>query len=295
MHEETSALKERLLLSLSKTRKDGPGPSVSVALSKTREKYYAGSVDSDTNLLDFSSEQCALLLSIQQQDFSIIDIVTLVEKRVAWENLLSPLVVKVLSDYSIRTGNTLSYTLLDREGTTFFSTKNVLELTPYYKPTTNIIEKTKGGTLSSNTGIFSSDTETVSLLRKYSREAIARNFPTYDSASGYGAVALTADGSYFQSGQYGSFEKRLNIHAEMGALISTFMNHKKNVIALGVAATKFKESPCEICGCCRQFLAEMSTRFDLSIAYYCFSLETDDYKQYTLEELLPHPWMSLKK
>jgi cytidine deaminase len=133
------------------------------------------------------------------------------------------------------------------------------------------------------------------VLKQVAKDAITKNFPTYDSASGYGAAVVTSEGNIFSSGQYSSFEKRLNIHAEMGAVLNSLMHQRKNIIALALVSSKFKDVPCEICGCCRQFLSEMSSRFNLNLTYYCFALETDAYKTYTLEELLPSPWSSLKK
>jgi hypothetical protein len=53
---------------LKRKRKAGEGNSVSIAISKSGERYIGGKVESDTNLLDISSEQTALLYAAQAKD-----------------------------------------------------------------------------------------------------------------------------------------------------------------------------------------------------------------------------------
>lgn len=294
MHPQFEILKNKLALSIDNKRKDGYGKSVSIAISSSGHTYIAGNITSDTNLLDISSEQTALLLSIQSSDFGVQEIVTLVERSDAWKNNLSPVVVKIMIDYVVRSGNAMMYTVIDTAGEVIFKINNVSEAFMWYKPNPVLLERVKNARhVVNSTDVVDVKNNLPIILKKYALIGTETNFPTHNNASGYGVSVVTSTGKIFWSGQYSSFEKRLNIHAEMGSFISAVMHGETEITALGVVSTKHKNFPCEICGCCRQFLSEMIERFSIQdMKFYCFAQETEDVNTYFLNDLLPHKWSS---
>ena len=269
--------------------------TASVAKSESGASYFGAYVSSDTNLLDISSEQVALMRSVQNNDFGIRNIVTITE----WseEMSVSPINMKIMADYAARTQKSISYKLADTEGNIIFKTEDVIGEIPFYKKQNVILKKVAApGEISENKSVLKEKDEkkVIETLKKFAVKGITRNFPTYDSASGYGSAALSEDGFVYYSGQYSSFEKRTNIHSEMGAVISAIMDGREKIARLGVVSSKYPDSPVQMCGCCRQFMAEMAAKLDFDPKIYCFSMDTDEYEVFSMEDYLPRLWSSKK-
>ncbi|MFA5841459.1 MAG: cytidine deaminase [Candidatus Paceibacterota bacterium] len=293
MVDELSYLKDGLALAVAKKTVVGVGSRTStVAYSKSGRKYRGANIDSDTNLLNISSEQSALLLAVAHSDYLVEEVVTLVEKDEGF--IVNPFTVKTMIDFCVRTGGEIKYRVVNIDGKEIFSVPKVTEIIPFYKPHQNILEKVKGAVPSESKAPFQTSIPVPDQLKKYAVEGLGKCFHTYNNASAYSTAVLTEDSVIYYSGQYSSFEKRGGIHSEMAAPILALMDGKTKIVALGLVSTKFTDTPCEICGCCRQFLAEISSKYDLSINLYCFAKDTDEFKQYTLDELLPNQWSSKK-
>ncbi len=272
--------------------KDGATNTSSVAKSLQGKIYTAGKVSSDTHLLDFTSEQVALTISVHARDPYIIEVITMTEEK---EASASPLVLKVLADHSARTGLPIKYSIINKSGEKIFSTTDVLESIPFYKIERQkyLPSKTRN---KKNPVIKICKGKEVQLLKKYALLGTMRNFPTYAGASGYGASVVGEDGSIYYGGQYSSFEKRTGLHAEMATTIVALMNGVKKIKALGLVSSKHTDLPCELCGCCRQFFSELIAKGKVSpdIAFYCFAKDNKTQKKYSMNELLPNGWSSKK-
>lgn len=293
MNEELFYLKDGLLLAVTKKIVvDGGSRTSSVCYSKSGQKYRGANVDSDTHLLNISSEQVALLLAVSQHDYLIKEIVTMTEKPATF--VLDPLVVKILIDFCMRTGVEIKYSVVNTESEIIFECEAITKLIPFYKPSPTILSKTQNAKLTESHSSLLLETETNKELKKYALLGLLNDFPTHDNASSYGASVLTEDGAIYYTGQYSSFEKRTMIHSEMAAIILALMDGKTKITALGLVSTKFTNTPCEICGCCRQFFSEISSKYNLDMKLYCFAKDTEDFRQYTLSELLPNQWSSKK-
>ncbi len=80
----------------------------------------------------------------------------------------------------------------------------------------------------------------------------------------------------------------------MAVAASAFMTGMRDITHLAVMSTKFAETPCEMCGCCRQFWFEMATKLGLELAILCFAEKSDAMHEYTLGDILPNAWSSTK-
>ena len=294
MNEEILYMTEGLELAVAKKGAGGTPAhrSVSLCYSDSGKKYRGSNIDSDTNLLTMSSEQVALLSSVAHHDYKINEVVTLVEQTE--DAIVNPVTIKILADFSMRTGTNISYRIIDMKGVLLFKTHNICELMLFYTPPTTVLSKVHEATISTAKEILDAKTSLPQQLKSSACKGLLSSFTTSDTASGYGAAVATEDGNIYFTGQYSSTEKRSGVHAEMAAIILALMDNNKKIIALGLISTKYEESPCEICGCCRQFLSEISSKYHLNISLYCFAKNTDEFKKYTLEELLPHQWSSKK-
>lgn len=293
MNDDLFYLKDGLLLAVTKKTVVGGGNRTSsVCYSKSGQKYRGANVDSDTHLLNLSSEQVALLLAISHQDYLIEEITTMTENGSAF--VLDPLVVKIVIDFCVRTGGEIRYSVVNTEGEVIFECEAITKLIPFYKPSPTILSKTKSAILRESHSPILARTPIKDELKKYAQLGLLNDFPTHDNASSYGASVLTEGGVIYYTGQYSSFEKRTMVHSEMAAIILALMDGKTKITALGLVSTKFTDTPCEICGCCRQFFSEISSKYNLNMELYCFAKDTNEFKQYTLTELLPNQWSSKK-
>lgn len=286
--EHVQELKKALLLSVQKNSSREKDENTATCItSSSGHSYFSGKIESDNHLLDISSEQAALIQAVHHNDFNIEHVITLVENETG---VASPLVLKILADFSVRIKKSLSYSILDTSGKTIFETKDVINELSFYNPPSIQVDSLSKRVYTSNKikGCTPDDLET------YARIGIERNFPTYDSASGYGVSLLTSDGTIYFGGQYSSFEKRTNLHAEMSVITSALMDGSRSFTHLGLISSKHKDEPCTLCGCCRQFIAELEHKLDLQLQILCFASEKDIRITYTIDELLPYQWSSKK-
>ncbi|MFA6551874.1 MAG: ASCH domain-containing protein [Candidatus Paceibacterota bacterium] len=281
-------LKETLKLSIV-SKLDNPR-SASIAYSKSGQIYAAGSVDSDTHLLNISSEQAVLALSASANDYEVYKIESVYEKPDK-NAPLSPIIAKIIVDHQIRTGQEIEYEIFDTKGEKIFSEKNLANILPFYNPSDVKLDRTSQKTPpSKNKALFPKKGNFEKNLKDFALKGFERNFPTYDSASGYGSAVLTKDGSVYIAGQYSSFEHRMNIHSEMNAIISALMDKNFEITHLGLVSTKFLDCPCNSCGACRQFISEINAKFNLNIEIVTFSKDTDQFEKHFIKEYLPEAW-----
>ncbi len=273
-------------LTLSVTKKPASPRSASIAVSKSGKIYRAGLVE--THLLNISSEQTCLALSVLSNDFKVNKIVSL------YENLdkkfsLSPIISKTIVDHGARTGEKISYEVWNMKEK-IFETEDIASLLPFYRSKMNILEKIKETKVSSNKAVLNKKEDIAKVLKKYAVLGISRNFPTYDSASGYGTAVLTKSGNIYFGGQYSFPEKQLGLHSEMTAIISALMAKDNEIISLGIASTKFPDSPCNSCGFCRQFIADINVKYGLDIEIFTFALNNNSFEKHKMADYLPSVW-----
>ncbi|MEA2701766.1 MAG: cytidine deaminase [Candidatus Parcubacteria bacterium] len=265
----------------------------SVAVSRDGTCYSAGSVGSQTHLLDIPSELAALVRAVQHNDVHIKEVRTVTTDPLA---SVSPLVLKILADHGTRIGTAMRYVVQDTSGKILFESADVRELLPWYtEPGTalaSLMQRTAGPAKSRLDEASGLSIELQ--LRSWALRGRERNFPTYDAASGYGAAVLTKTGDIYYGGQYSTYEHRLGVHAEMGVLLNALMDGVRDITHIGVASSKFPDTPCSPCGCCRQLMAELSLKCGLSPVVYLFASENEEFALYTLDELLPAQWTNKK-
>jgi cytidine deaminase len=287
-----AALRDRLSANLERCigKASEPLRASSVALSASGAMYDGVLIGSDTNLLTISSEQVALSMATAVQDYGIEKVTTMTTGSTS--DLQSPLVLKILVDHALRTKHVIAYSIVNQNGETLFEVDDVRRIFPFYTP--RAIELAKISTASITSNIIEAALEDIGALKRCAIEGIARNFPLYDSASGYGAAVMTSSGKIFFSGQYSSPDKRLGVHAEMNAILCAMMAGETEVVRLGVVSSKFTEEPCQMCGCCRQFLAEMCAKWNIDPEIHCFASESDALVMWKVSDYLPATWTSKK-
>ncbi|MFA6340638.1 MAG: hypothetical protein WCX27_00140 [Candidatus Paceibacterota bacterium] len=288
MQNHAKTLKEALDLCVSK-KKEGKKTS-SIAISEKGNSYIAGSVDSDTHLLNISSEQASLALASASRDYKINKVITLVEDSVS----VLPQTVEIMIDHYKRTGVPISYEVIDSEGKTLLSVKDVTELSKYYDPKMNILSMTNDSEVSKNKIAVKvrDEEDKTRTLKKYAIEGVTRNFPTSDKASGYGTAVLTKNGTLYFAGQYSTPDKRLGLHSEMCAMLSAMMDGNAEMTDIALVSTKYADEPCNMCGICRQFIAEISAKFNLNPNIHCFSMDSEKMDKHSISEYLPNSWSS---
>jgi len=277
-----------------KRKKSEQVKTASIAYSRTGQEYLAANIFSDSNLLSVSSEQVVLVLAVHHNDFQVNEIVTLVEEPNP-QQLVSPLILKIIIDHQTRTGTKINYTIVNKKGKVLFETKKINQLMPFYNPPLKKLSKVKQAQVSENYSVVNQPRDIKSVLKEYALLGIERNFPTYNSASGYGTAILTDKSNLYFGGQYGSFDKRIGLHSEMAVSISVLMsNQRERITHLGLVSSKYTDEPCEICGCCRQFLSELIQKFNYQIDFFCFAKDNNLFKKYSINQLLPGQWSSKK-
>jgi cytidine deaminase len=243
-------------------------------------------------MLDIPAELAALIRAVHHNDTDIVSVETTVDDP---SISISPIVLKILADHSARTGSAIHYTICDKHGSTLFETYDARAALPGYTPTPVILTSLATREFSEakiSASAIQDDLETT--LRNAAIAGITRNFPTYNSASGYGAAVRTTGGDIYFGGQYSAFDQRLGIHAEMAVLTHAFLDGATGFTHLSLASTKFQDSPASPCGCCRQFIAESARATDSNPQIHLFASETDAAAVYILEELLPVQWTNKK-
>ncbi len=281
-------------LELCSVKKSKGQRTSSLAYSKSGKKYLAGIIETDTHLLNYTSEQNAIVLGTIQKDYSINKVVTMVEDSTS-QTFLSPLVVKFLIDYSIRSSTKIEYEILNTTGKRLFHTKNVAEVFPLYKPARVDLKMVKENKKPKTNKVkIKSGENAEEILKKYAIEGVARNFPMYDSASGYGTAILTKNGTIYFGGQYTSPDHRNGYHSEISVIMSAIMDGNTEITHLGLVSTKFADEPCDCCGICRQFIAEISARYNLDIKIINFAKDKNIKKENNINTYLPSQWTNKK-
>ncbi len=279
-------LKSNLKLSI--TKKDGSFRSVSVAVSLSGEKYFGGLVESDTNTFNLPSEHIALMLSTISNDYRVNEIVTLTEET---DHYTLPIILKIIIDHSIRTGQLIKYTLIDTKGDIIFKQENVS--LDFYKPKNILLSKINQNHSPYHKKLnLDQNKNLVDEIKKYAIEGLVKNFPLYDSASGYATSVVTEKNEIFFAGQYSSPDKRLGLHSEVNSILSSLMYNKDKITHIGLVSNKYKNEPCQMCGNCRQFISEICSKFNFDPKIYLFAKDKDIYIKQNINNYLPSKWTS---
>jgi len=290
MKDELQQLKAALGLSVSDKAR-----SSSIAFSKKGNRYSSGQIDADTGLIRIASEQGALAQAAAAADHSIYKMISMIEVSQPGADV-SPLILKFLSDHSVRTGETISYELFDLDGKEIFSIDDVRKALPFYTPSFPILEKTKAAKASLPIAKFNAKEGVSAALKRYAKEGIARNFAMYEGASGYGTAVITKKKNIYFAGQYSSFDRRLGLHSEMSAITLAIMNGDDQITHLGVVSSKHADKACNCCGICRQFIAEISAKKSLDIEIHCFAFDEKSVIDNIvhMDRYLPAQWTNKK-
>ncbi|MBI4156042.1 MAG: hypothetical protein HY507_02295 [Candidatus Zambryskibacteria bacterium] len=283
--EELKQLKKAYALSIEKNMAEA---TASIAYSKFGS-YTSGSVGSDTNFLSISSEQASLVLSVLNNDYTVNSIVTLADTDKAE---VSPAIIKYIIDHTTRTHIPIGYKIINKKGKTLFETDNVAKLAPFYNPLPITLAKIKNSKVEKNTANIKIKNPLE--LKVFAIKGIERNFPLYNSASGYGTAVFTKSGKVHFAGQYSKLGKSLGLHSEINAIISAISQNDWDIESIGVVSTKYPDTPCDMCGICRQLIGEISIKLNISPKLYCFAKDTDEYAEHTIDEYLPSAWTSKK-
>jgi len=263
--------------------------SSSVAVTGS-SAYFSGYFESQTHLLDISSEQGAIVLAVSSKDPKIEKIITLVEKKFE----PSPLVFKFFIDHIKRTSKNFSYQVVNKQGQTLFFSEDARKLIPFYNPKEEILEKIENWRPRGNKMSYNSSAPIYGQLKEAAEKGIETHFTKTSKGSLYGASVLAGDNIYFGGG-YSCPDQRLGLHAEMVAALGAIMDGNREISWIGLISNKFIQRPSRICGCCRQFLMELQQKSKIPIKIARFSYEADDKIETNLSVCLPDFWSSLKK
>lgn len=256
------------------------------SLAQTKNhSYFSGLMESRTHLLDIPSELGALVVATMNQDVHVTEVTTLVTGPFT----LNPLVIKILADHVRRTGTSLTYRVIDEKGKLVHSSNPSVDYfyTPDPCPLTKILEWVPRV----NRVLIRPEKPFPSQLREAVLNGLDCHFGTSDSATRYGAAVRAGNYLYF-AGVYSSFDHRLNVHAEMAAALCAMMDTKEPVSWVGLASTKFMDTPCHMCGCCCQFFFEIQTKTNQPIQIAAFSLNQSEPQVISLHDYLPYAWHS---
>ena len=285
---------QKIFEKLNKTLKrswlvNGWANSSSVAVTQG-SAYFSGYFESQTHLLDISSEQGAIVLAVSNKDPKIEKIITLVEKK--FES--SPLIVKFFIDHISRTGRNFSYRIINKQKETLFFSEDMRKLMPLYNPKEAILEKIENWKPRENKMSYNSSAPIYGQLKEAAKKGMETHFTKTSKGSLYGASVLAGDNIYFGGG-YSCPDQRLGLHAEMVAALGAIMDGNREISWVGLISNKFIQRPSRVCGCCRQFLIELQQKTKIPIKIACFSYEGDNRTETNLSVCLPDFWSSLKK
>jgi len=276
-------------------KKENPR-SVSVAISALGKQYVCGNIESYNHMLDITSEHAVLILAMNSGDPYIKEVITLLdtEGAIGQSRLqVNPLIIKVLVDHYIRTGTKIAYSVYSREGKKLIDIPDVWNYLPGYQPEMLDLDFIKSQKPASDKVEYQGE-PLEKILKECAIRGMDRAMLAANQGTRYGAAVLTDKGNIYFAGQYGSFEHRLNVHAEMAAFVCALANDDRNITHLGLVSDKFRDEPVSACGCCRQFYSEIIQRTGRDIEYFLFALDTDEFSTYSQEEYLPGKWSSIK-
>ena len=246
--------------------------------------YYSGILESKTHLLDITSESAALSLAMSHADPMVSEVITLVRG----EFIPNPLVVKILADHARRTGLKIHYSVYDESMKLLFELKDASST--YYSPKTDRLERISGWKPRHNSVMLDLNRPVDEQLRECAKKGMETHF-TSNTGSLYGSAVLAGNRIYF-GGVYSSYEKRLNLHAEMAACIGAFADGNTAISKVAIISTKFNDSLPSVCGCCRQFLIEIQQKTGMPITLVMFTLDGSAQREVTLDDALPDAWSS---
>lgn len=260
--------------------------SASVAVTENA-LHASGLFESRTHLLDISSEHAALALAINRKDPHVTKIISVVQGKFT----PNPIVLKVLADHYRRTGTDMRYEVYDPLGKLIFEQASAHET--YYKPEIEVLEKIKSWNPREN---FTEYTLTEPLEPQLKRAALLGMQTHFSSTSKttYGAAVRAGNKIYF-GGVHSSFDKRLNLHAEMVAAISAISDVNRKITDVAIMSNKFTDEVAHMCGCCRQFFSEIQEKNKTPITVHAFSYNGKESEKFSLSEYLPAKWYSGKK
>lgn len=283
-----SALKYSLELSLPGKK---PATSGSVAVSKSGALYPAGLIGTESHIQNIPSELAALVRAVHANDVAVEQMHTIVTDPAI---LVSPVILKTLVDHSARTGIAIHYIIRDTAGHVLFEIADARDAVPYYQRTHAVLVSLADRILEPAKTKVERIGNSELQLRERALAGCMRNFLTRDGTSGYGAAVLTASGTIYFGGQYSSFDQWTGVHAEMGVLANALMDGARDITHIGIASSKFVDTPCSPCGCCRQFIAEMARAYNFSPTLCLFASGNEQFTSFTIDELLPVQWSSKK-
>jgi cytidine deaminase len=259
--------------------------SGSVAVTQNGE-HASGLIESRTHLLDITSEQAAIALSVSRKDPHVRELITVVDG----DFMLNPIVVKVLADHARRTGTRIAYRVYDKELKALYSSDDISTL--FYSPQALVLDKIAGWKPRANWMPVDEKRPIAEQLRTAALRGMETHFSS-NTKTTYGAAVLVDDRIYF-GGVYSSFDHRMNIHSEMVAAIAAIMDGKRNIRQVGLVSNKFvKETP-HLCGCCRQFFSEIQEKTGKKIKAVTFSYDGSRTFDIMLDDYLPASWHSGK-
>lgn len=259
--------------------------TASLAITK-KAIHASGLFESRTHLLDVASEHAALALAVSRKDPEVSKVITVASGPF----LVSPIVMKVLGDHARRTGVPIEYQVLDIRGKVIYELNDVYR---YYAPPADVLPQIKGWSFQHNDVEFNSKKD----ARVQLREAALKGMETHFSAgtnSRYGAAVRAGNKIYF-GGVYSSYDHRMNLHAEMVAAIAAIADNNRAIEEVAIISNKFVDEVPHMCGCCRQFFAEIEEKTGKSISVVAFSFDGEKTFEVNLGDYLPSSWSSGKR
>jgi cytidine deaminase len=264
--------------------------SASLAYSTSGEVYPGALLNSATRIVQASSELVALSQATGHRDYSVFEVVTLQEggdPRTA----VTPQCLQLLLDYAARSGRRVNYTILGPGMVPLLESIDVRRLAPYYLPRPampDYVRLASDADISPNTCRLDESGDVVMQVGKLTRAGMERAFIQNDTDQRYGAVVVAASGNAYYHGQVSSLGGRTT-HAEMTSIFSAHMEGETEITDVGLVCTRYADKPAEVCGCCRQFLADFPSSTG-ALRVHRFSSDGSAIQVNTLAELLPNQW-----
>lgn len=126
-------------------------------------------------------------------------------------------------------------------------------------------------------------------LKNLVKKAIEARTKSYSPYSGFsvGAALLCADGSIYLGANIENASYGATVCAERNAIFAAVIEGQKDFVAIAISGGRHEaelpEDYAYPCGICRQVMSEFCDKdFKILVAK-----SVDDYKEYSLEEMLP--------
>lgn len=105
-----------------------------------------------------------------------------------------------------------------------------------------------------------------------------------------GAAVIADDGQIYAGRYLRGTTACSTVHAEFAAIINALMNGCSGIVALAVFVSKTHQNyPPAPCGACLQAISDNASVENIQL-YVSNSSLYPHWNEYTLSELLPHPW-----